>query len=430
MPQASRRSQERAAHGDDSRCVEHRKGAAMHVTNYALQAGRDRAWRESEDRFRTLADNIAQFAWMADARGWIFWYNQRWYDYTGTTLEEMQGWGWTKVHHPDHVERVVARITRSWQTGEPWEDTFPLRGRTGQYRWFLSHALPIRDERGDIVRWFGTNTDVTEQREAEELIAERTRALELALAERQAALETRDVFRQHLAHDLKAPLANLVWHLDVLRRRVRSGRLDVASLDGGMDALAASATEAIGAVDELHDLTRLAAGAPLTLHRERVDVLTLVHQLASGAVAARHHVRIESPHSLLEVEADRARLTRVLANLIDNAAKFSAPGTEIVIRTETEDIDGSLWAVVRVEDHGRGIPAGDLSRVFERYHRGPNASNTSGEGIGLASVDELVRLHGGTVGLDSQEGVGTACTVRLPHVLSVTAARAEHRPGY
>jgi PAS domain S-box-containing protein len=92
---------------------------------------------------------------------------RRWFDYTGTTLEEMQGWGWTSVHHPDHVERVVTRIRHAWETGEPWEDTFPLRGKHGQYRWFLSRAVPIRAADGRIVRWFGTNTDITELRQAE-----------------------------------------------------------------------------------------------------------------------------------------------------------------------------------------------------------------------------------------------------------------------
>lgn len=123
----------------------------------------ERAQRESESRFRTLADNIAQFAWMADADGYIFWYNKRWFDYTGTTLEDMKGWGWRKVHHPDHVDRVVDKISHCFKTGEAWEDTFPLRGKDGSYRWFLSRAMPILDEKaGKVVRWFGTNTDVTE----------------------------------------------------------------------------------------------------------------------------------------------------------------------------------------------------------------------------------------------------------------------------
>jgi PAS domain S-box-containing protein len=128
----------------------------------------ERAQRESESRFQTLADNIAQFAWMADETGFIFWYNKRWFDYTGTTLDEMKGWGWRKVHHPDHVDSVVEKIAHCFHTGEDWEDTFPLRGRDGAYRWFLSRAMPIRDESGKVIRWFGTNTDITEHRQEAE----------------------------------------------------------------------------------------------------------------------------------------------------------------------------------------------------------------------------------------------------------------------
>ena len=117
-----------------------------------------------------LANFIPQLVWIADRDGLIFWYNQRWYDYTGTDFAQMRGWGWREVHHPDHLERVVSKLQKAFETGEPWEDTFPLRGKDGQYRWFLSRALPIRNEAGQVVRWFGTNTDVTEQRAWEERV--------------------------------------------------------------------------------------------------------------------------------------------------------------------------------------------------------------------------------------------------------------------
>jgi len=130
------------------------------------------ALRESEERFRALADNISQLAWMTDAQGRVLWYNRRWFDFTGTTLEEVRGWGWTKVHHPEHVERVVRKIRACFEAGETWEDTFPLRGRDGRYRWFLSRAVPIRDASGRILRWFGTNTDITELREADAALRE------------------------------------------------------------------------------------------------------------------------------------------------------------------------------------------------------------------------------------------------------------------
>lgn len=124
----------------------------------------------SERRFKLMADNISQLAWIADGSGNIFWYNQRWFDYTGTNIAQMAGWGWRAVQHPDHIQRVVERISRSFETGEDWEDTFPLRGADGTYRWFLSRAKPARDETGRITNWFGTNTDVTEMRDAEQRI--------------------------------------------------------------------------------------------------------------------------------------------------------------------------------------------------------------------------------------------------------------------
>lgn len=142
--------------------------------------------RESERQFRTLADSIPQLAWVADPDGSISWYNQRWYDYTGGNPDEMQGDGWRKVHHPDHIERVVATVERACDLAEPWEDTAPILGRDGNYRWFLSRAIPIRDSQGKLVRWFGTSTDISRQIDAEQQI----RSLNSLLQQRIAELET------------------------------------------------------------------------------------------------------------------------------------------------------------------------------------------------------------------------------------------------
>lgn len=122
--------------------------------------------RDSEEKFRALADNISQLAWMADKSGSIFWYNERWYEFTGTAFDEMKGWGWQAVHHPDFVEPVTEKFKKAIADGTDWEDTFPIRSKDGEYCWFLSRAMPIRDDAGNIVRWFGTNTDVTENRRA------------------------------------------------------------------------------------------------------------------------------------------------------------------------------------------------------------------------------------------------------------------------
>lgn len=135
----------------------------------------------SQRRFQALADNMAQLAWMADETGYIFWYNQRWFQYTGTTISEMEGWGWKQVHHPDHVERVFTKFSSHIVSGEVWEDIFPIRSVDGHYRWFLSRAMPIRDETtGRIALWCGTNTDITEQRNATHRLRQKARMIELS----------------------------------------------------------------------------------------------------------------------------------------------------------------------------------------------------------------------------------------------------------
>jgi PAS domain S-box-containing protein len=223
----------------------------------------ERALRETETRFRELADNISQFAWTADESGWIYWYNKRWLEYTGTTLDEMQGWGWQKVHHPDHVERVVERIRRSFDDGTPWEDTFPLRGRDGSFRWFLSRALPIRNEAGEVIRWFGTNTDVTKQIEAEKALRELNETLE-----QRVAVETKERLQ--------------VWN-------VSQDLLAVADLDGTYLSVNPAWTATLGWSEaEL-------VGKPMhwLLHSDDVGrTQTELRQLAAGKKTVRFENRL------------------------------------------------------------------------------------------------------------------------------------------
>lgn len=134
--------------------------------------------RESEERFRTLSDNISQFAWIADKEGKVIWFNKRWFEYTGFTVDEIQDKGRFLVHHPEHSERVLKSYLEAIKNGEPWEDTYPLKGKDGQYLWFLARAMPIRDENDKITNWFGTNTDITEQRKIEETLRENEQRLQ------------------------------------------------------------------------------------------------------------------------------------------------------------------------------------------------------------------------------------------------------------
>lgn len=135
--------------------------AELAAANQQLQALTEQLSRRTAE-LEAVANGIPQLAWMAQPDGYIDWYNQRWYEYTGTTQAEMQGWGWEKVHHPDHITGVVEGWQRQLAAGEPWEDTFPLRRHDGEFRWFLSRAFPVRQDDGQLTRWFGTNTDITD----------------------------------------------------------------------------------------------------------------------------------------------------------------------------------------------------------------------------------------------------------------------------
>ncbi|WP_245638517.1 sensor histidine kinase [Croceicoccus bisphenolivorans] len=250
----------------------------------ALETARQQL-SESERRFKMMADHISQLAWIADSDGWIFWYNQRWFDYTGTTLEEMQGWGWRAVHHPDHIDRVVKRIQYSWDTGEIWEDTFPLRGKDGKYRWFLSRARPIRDEDGKVAYWFGTNTDVTEQREQAESI-------------------------QALLNEVNHRSKNMLTLIQSLARRSAPGNEEfLKRFVRRLDALAAN-----------HDLLVRRAWT-------RVDMHDLAEaQLAFALDIAESQVTYAGPD--VEISARAAEtLGMALHELATNALKYGALST-------------------------------------------------------------------------------------------------------
>jgi len=137
--------------------------AVVSVVDITHRKRAEDALRQSELRFRTLADAIPQLCWIADADGWIFWYNRRWYEYTGTTPAEMDGWGWQTVHDPEVLPSVLERWQESIASGKPFDMVFPLRGADGVFRPFLTRILPLYNEDGKVARWFGTNTDIAEQ---------------------------------------------------------------------------------------------------------------------------------------------------------------------------------------------------------------------------------------------------------------------------
>jgi len=246
------------------------------IRDITRQKMAEEAARNNLAEFQNLADNIAQLAWTCDRLGDVTWYNKRWLDYTGLTFEEMKEWGWKDVQHPDHVDRVVAGVLRSQATGEIWEDTFPLRGKDGNYRWFLSRAVPIRDAVGNVVRWFGTNTDITNERKADE----HQRFLMNELAHRGKNLLT---VIQSIASRSLSGTRSLAEARGVLTRRIQAlAQSQSALLTMGFEG--AAVAEIIRLECEAFSNRVTAAGPDVMLIPKVAQTFALVaHELATNA---------------------------------------------------------------------------------------------------------------------------------------------------
>ena len=361
----------------------------IHAVEITEQIVARKRAEESEVRFRTLADNISQFAWMADEKGWVFWYNQRWYDYTGTTLQEMQGWGWQQVHHPDHVARVVEKIRHCFATGEIWEDTFPLRGKDGTYRWFLSRAIPIRDEHGVVMRWFGTNTDITEQKHLE---------------------QQKDEFLGIASHELKTPVTSLKGYTQLLERRFRlAGDDNSSALLKRIDAQINKLTHLI---NDLLDVTKIESGH-LLFRKTTFDWNTLIQEVVEEIqhTASGQTIVLQLAPSVM-IFADRDRIGQVLTNLLTNALKYASQTKTIIVKTVLTE----RAIISSVQDFGIGISKEKQAHVFERFFRveGDTQQTYPGLGLGLYISAEFVKRHHGNIWVESQEGEGTTMTFSLP----------------
>jgi PAS domain S-box-containing protein len=352
--------------------------------------------QESESRFRMLADNMAQLAWMSDQHGQRFWCNRRWLDYTGSTLEEMNGSGWLKVHHPEHADRVLARIQHSWETGEPWEDSFPLRGKDGTYRWFLARALPVRNDHGKIIRWFGTNTDVTERMNAQKALR------------RSEALAATGKLAATVAHALNNPLAiavNLAFLLqhetnDESRRKY----LDRMELELQRASVLANRTLSFYHTD--------APNAPIFMH----DLLMEVISIFQPDCVERDIKLIPQIENVPAVSGSKDELRQVVVNLLSNA--IDSIGRDGVIRARIKMVRNAKALQPRIRltvlDTGCGIERQNIKDIFE-----PFFSTKGSVGIGLWITRDVVVKHGGTIRFRSHAGIndhGTLVSVDLPAV--------------
>jgi len=359
------------------------------------------ALREGEERFRDLANNISQLAWMADEKGSIFWYNQRWFDYSGTTLEEMAGWGWQKVHHPDHVQGVVDKISRCFQNGEVWEDTFPLRGRDGNFRWFLSRAVPIRDSEGKVLRWFGTNTDISASKEAEKHLAE-------TVAELKRSNEELQQFAYVSSHDLQEPLRMVSSYTQLLAKRYK-GRLD-SDADEFIAFAVDGCNRMKGLIQDLLAYSRAGTTGRALGQVSGKDALQ--EALENLKITIAQSGAVVTQDSLPDLRTDKMQLTQVFQNLVGNAIKYRSAEVPRVHVSSTKNGDHE-W-IFSVRDNGLGIAPQYFERIFILFQRLHGRNEFEGTGIGLAICKKVLERLGGRIWVESQPDKGSTFFFALP----------------
>lgn len=342
----------------------------------------------SERQFRELVENLPELAWTARPDGFIDYYNRRWYEYTGTTLDEMQGWGWRTLHDPTHVDVVVERWQHSIDTGEPFEMEFPLRGADGTFQWFLTRVKPLHDAEGRIIRWFGSNTNIDERRRNDDF---------------------KETFVGVLGHDLRNPLNTVLTTSRVLAMRDDTP----ADIRKKLERVTSSGVRMQRMIEQLLDLTRarLAGGIPLALSAEAVDLEPLVSKIADEVRAAYRSTTIEvQVDGDCSARVDADRFEQVVSNLLGNAVTHGDVTKPIYVVLTAEP------AVVRmtVENQGPPIDPALLPTIFNPFARGGKPRGASaGLGLGLYISERIIDAHRGTASVQSSEA-GTRFEVILP----------------
>ena len=373
-------------------------GAVVAQMDISDQVRNAAALRDTVLMYRTMANGISHMVWATQPDGFVDYFNQPWYDFTGAA--QGVGDGWQELVPDEDREAVLKKWRHCLATGEPYEMEHRLRHQSGQYRWVRGQAQPVRNAQGCLVRWIGTFTDIHEQKLAQQNVVHADRL--------------KDEFLAMLAHELRNPLAPICTAADLLSRSASDAR----TVEQLGQVISRQTRHMTRLIDDLLDVSRVTRGQ-VTLDKKPVDLKSIANealeQIRPLLESKSHQLEIQlaPEHSL--VLGDKPRLVQVLVNVLGNAIRFTPHGGRISLEMQGDEQHLTLC----VRDNGIGMSAELMEVAFDLFTQGERSSDRSqgGLGIGLALVRSLVQLHGGTVGMNSNgKGLGTEVTVVLPRL--------------
>ena len=393
------------------------EGALAANMDVTAQVEAERALKDSERKFRNIANMIPQMVWSIRIGGGEDYVNERWYAFTGHRPAQSADTRWREAIHPDDLAAVLAAWKRSVAEHSPFEIEHRLVHHAGGYRWVLNRALPSLDGAGRVTHWMGTLTDIHDQKAGEE--------------ELRAAARRKDEFLAMLAHELRnalAPISNAAQLIAIAEpsdKRIRQSSEVISRQVRHMTEL----------VDDLLDVSRVTRGL-VTLVREPVDVRSIVLgavEQARPLIEARgQQLHLSLDEAPLRVDADRTRMVQVVSNLLNNAAKYTPQGGSIAVSSTRGSAGAGSQVTIAVSDSGIGIAPDVLPLVFDLFTQAERTPDRSqgGLGLGLALVKSLVQLHGGQVAAHSAGlGKGSSFSITLDLVEAGAGAGAAAAPG-
>ena len=359
------------------------------------------ALKESEERFRMMADSAPVLIWVADESGECIYFNKPWLEFTGRSLEEDEGKGWHQNVHPDDFDSCRSNYARALENRETFSTEYRLRRHDGEYRWVLDRGIPRYNADGSFAGFIGSVIDINEQKDTEQKMLEAKEH-----AEEMAKLKS--TFLTNMTHEIRTPLTVILGFTSILRQGVRPEYHRFVNL------IDRSGRRLLLMLDSMLDLAQLEAGT-LEIEAHSESVTEIVESVALTVMPlARDRgldLNLSLPSDRCYAIVDHGVLSRVLNNMLDNAIKFTEEGSiDLAVRREGSTI------VITITDTGIGIDERFLAQAFDPFTQESSGLDRShqGSGLGLTVSKRLLELMNGKIQVDSKKDAGSVFTISLP----------------